>query len=791
MFYSHSKKISENEYFGVKTIAEHSANVIKNSLDLFSKQVNSQNFSNDEITELISTIAKLHDLGKYTPDFQNYLLKKDDYDNELKNHARIGAFVAFNSLINKSFQMAFIAYFIIKNHHSNLKKLMDDTFIRKDRTDLAFLSETFSKQKEKLIGLTMEIEQELNFQNLSDFLALPFEFSSMSQKEIRKNVKKLFIQSKNCENYFLINYVFSILIESDKIDASGNIIYKRKSLDKNLVDNYINYNFRNTDNLKSEIRRNVKNFVNEIDLNKDKIFTLTAPTGIGKTLTGLDFALELREKISRTTGEIPQIIYSLPFVNIIEQAIDVYNRVFEDKAKILVHYQNSNGEINSSVDYAQSLMLLETWQSDIIITSFVQLVETIITNKNRAIKRFSHLANAIVILDEIQAIEIEKLPLIGSVIYYLSKLLNTKFLLMTATKPYIFELAENLVNEKINAVELLPNHKRIFNLFKRTKIISEINKTLEDEDFINLFFEKWDGKSSALIVLNTVNRSLCIYKKLKEILDKNEIDNPIFYLSTNILPAHKLEIINKIKASLKNGENPILVSTQTVEAGVDIDFDIAFRDIAPIDSIVQVAGRVNRYGEKANYSKVYIINFGDCKKIYGSIVENIVSAILQKVKEIPEENYLDLIEEYFLEIKNRVGEYALDKSKAIWDAICKLNYTSFSDDEISISSFKLIDDKINYIQVFIEYDEKASNALKIFNDYLLGERSKEDYQKIKSIFYSYVLKIPKYYIELVNYLTIQNTEVYLIDKEMKDDYYDYNFGFKRTICETESQIEFI
>ncbi len=760
-------------------------------MDLFSKQVNFQNLSNDEITELISTIAKLHDLGKYTPDFQNYLLKKGGYDDELKNHARIGAFVAFNSLINKSFQLAFIAYFTIKNHHSNLKKLSDDSFIRKDRIDLAFLSEIFKKQKEKLIGLTKDIEQELDFQNLSDFLALPFEFSNISQKEIRKAVKKLFIQSKNCENYFLINYVFSILIEADKIDASENIIYKRKSLDENLVDNYININFGNADNLKSQIRRNVKNFVNEIDLNKDKIFTLTAPTGIGKTLTGLDFALELRKRISDTTGEIPQIIYSLPFVNIIEQAIDIYNKVFENNAKILVHYQNSNGEIDSSVNYAQSLMLLETWQSDIIITSFVQLIETIITNKNKAIKRFSHLANAIVILDEIQAVEIEKLPLIGSVIYYLSKLLNTKFLLMTATKPYIFELAENLVNENIKAVELLPNHKQIFNLFQRTKIISEIDNILEDDDFINLFFDKWDGESSALIVLNTVNRSLCIYKKLKEFLNENEIGNPIFYLSTNILPAHKLEIINKIKASLSNGENPILVSTQTVEAGVDIDFDMAFRDIAPIDSIVQVAGRVNRYGKKANYSKVYIVNFGDCKKIYGSIVENVVSTILQREKEIPEENYLDFIEQYFLEIKNRVGENALDKSKAIWEAICKLNYTSYSDDETSISSFKLIDDKTNYIQVFIEYDEQASNALQVFNGYLLGEKSKEDYQKIKSSFYSYVLKIPKYYIELVNNLSIQNTEIYLIDKEMKDDYYDYNFGFKRTVCETESQIEFI
>jgi len=199
-------------------------------------------------------------------------------------------------------------------------------------------------------------------------------------------------------------------------------------------------------------------------------------------------------------------------------------------------------------------------------------------------------------LDEVQAIGYEKLPVVGAALYFLTKFLNSKVILSTATRPFIFELANNLLMEKeqITFTELLPNHEFYFNQLNRTKLIPLLDKTFDVEEFVELFKSKYDNSKSALIVCNTINNSLKIF----DLIEKYYGEDKVFYLSTNIIPLQKEKVLKNLKDLLdpKNNSDikPILVSTQVIEAGVDLDFDMAFREISPIDSIIQSAGRVNR-----------------------------------------------------------------------------------------------------------------------------------------------------------------------------------------------------
>src|SRR5690606_1011918 len=200
--------------------------------------------------------------------------------------------------------------------------------------------------------------------------------------------------------------------------------------------------------LRNYVRQNVTRKAYDDDTLETKLFTLSAPTGIGKTLTALEFALKLRSRIKQVTGYRPQIIYALPFINIIEQAVQEYEKVIKD-GRILAHYQladifsledqNTPGE-DIERNYHQQQMTWDTWQADIIITTFVQFFETLIGNRNRLIKNFNHFAGSINVLDEVQTLSIEKLPLIGAMLNYLAKYLDARIIIMTATQPKIFEL---------------------------------------------------------------------------------------------------------------------------------------------------------------------------------------------------------------------------------------------------------------------------------------------------------------------------------------------------------------
>jgi len=790
-YYSHSKTGINGKKIGSKFLSDH----IKGVHDKMKKSYSSGlsfKYPDDDIYLMLEVLSKFHDFGKFSSFFQNYLLQKGQIDPVLKQHARIGGIAAFNYLKSRNPKLALTALFIVFNHHAQLNSIVE-------------FSSVFDEQLHRIITTQINdlkpnigsIETILQLQELLSVLSYP------EEKDIRRSFKIWQRKEAQIGDYFFINYLFSLLIESDKLDASDTIPYNLGIIDSIAVDKRFGLaapnkrisDCKTNNDIRNYCRSQVVSQLNKPDILDKRIFTLTAPTGIGKTMTALDFALKLKAKLQEETIIQGRIIYALPFINIIEQALKEYKQTLPDDVKILGHYQfadvfgndNSNGS-DAEKDYSQKLMSLDTWQSDIIITSFVQFFETLIGNRNKLLKKFNHFANSIIILDEVQTLRIEQIPLIGAVLYYLSEFLNARVILMTATKPKIFELAQKeiLDVEKVTVkpFELLSSHREVFALFKRTKIVPLLDFDFSDQNqtdvFVNeIFSAYWTANKSCLIVCNTVNRSIDVFNAISDFLTRNDFKNPVTYLSTNIIPAHRLTRINEIKDWIDAGDAPILIATQVVEAGVDLDFDIGFRDLGPIDSIVQVAGRVNRNNTPGKeLSPLYIVDFQDARKIYGAITYAQAKKALSNKIEIPENEYLQIVDNYFDQIAEK---NSFSKFNKIFESMKMLRYDSATPEEdMPVSKFKIIEDSKMTKSVFVEIDDNASELRSRYLDKITGKITKEEFDKnYKLLFQQHIIALPGYFTDHLPAINDFEPNILCLDNDLISSQYNTTTGFIR------------
>lgn len=792
--YSHAEKTNEGKKCGSKLLETHVSGVANTSILLKSKvhlEVMTDN--------LLEEIVMFHDLGKYTPFFQTYLLENGKIDWQLKQHAKFGAYVVYEKLRQQDkLADALLAMYVIVHHHGNLT---DFELLKRLANEDSDDNWVFEKQRESIkklgVEFTSQIAKEIGGGDIELFFKYPV------KKGFRKAVADFLAKNRTIQTYFLINYLFSLLIEADKLDASKTAVYSKIAIPENAVDAFLGN--RSGNNLRNAVRQSVINRLLSLDLQKQRLFTLTAPTGVGKTFTALDVALKLRHHVPALQNA--QIIYALPFINIIEQGFSEYNKAVGDSAKILAHYQyadifgdqpkeqfkNLDVYDDAEPTYTQNLMALETWQSDIVVTSFVQFFHTLIGYKNKVLKKFSHLANSIVILDEVQTLKLSQLPLLGTAIYYLSKYLNTYVIMMTATKPKILQLAyEHILNQEgeppidYQSLELLQENKNIYESYQRTKIVSLIDENLktaenQEEVFVSVYLEKtWIKTESCIIVVNKVNRCIRLYDAVKSFLEEKGFDNPIYCLSTNIIPAQRFETIQKIKGDIKDGIAPILIATQVVEAGVDLNFDKGFRDLGPIDSIIQVAGRINREADPQNptnpHLPLYVVDFGDCHSIYGLPTEVQARKALTKKVEYLKSEYLELVEGYFNIISS---DKHFDDSLKLFEAMKNLRYNGEAPTPLHyVSDFALIEGNKNTVSVFVLADDRAVKVKEAYEKMVDKELNKEDFNRdFKREFHQRIIAVPKYYCDHLEVFNASLGIDYL--KVAAYDDYDQNTGFIR------------
>ncbi|NMG82837.1 MAG: CRISPR-associated helicase Cas3' [Methanosarcinales archaeon] len=780
-----------------------------------SKKLNIGEYVNFEVLQDISYLVGItHDFGKGTSFFQKYINERDESKRiKLKNkpethHGLLSSILTYyvikEYLSRKNLHdkenykyLPILSFLVVKRHHGNLHNALDETigFGEKDKEVLEKQIKSIDFNKINSIYSTLFSNIHFNFDcNLVHDKVLKSEplyiYGALKEhknyyvQDICGEEKKL-IRNIDEEHslfyYFTTLFLYSILLDADKTDAANLKLIRRKNIPSDIVDTYKKSKFRgqNTkmNKMRNEIYEDVLKNVKNINLEKDKILSLNVPTGTGKTLTSLSFALKLRKLIEDEKGYQSRIIYSLPFLSIIDQNYDVFNDVLDSPSTdiLLKHhhlsdtaYTTRENEFESTDnDIGKDLLLIEGWNSEIIVTTFIQFFYSLISKKNKAIRKVHNIVNSIVILDEVQAIPHKYWVLLNKTINFFAKHFNTYFIFITATQPLIF-------NEKNNEIkELVKNKEKYFRELDRVKlsvnlkpIIIESFKEILKKDLIE------NKNEDFLVVLNTINSSKDIYSFVNNL---NINNSELYYLSTNIVPKDRLKIIKEIKE--KNSKRKIVVSTQLIEAGVDIDVDIVYRDFAPLDSINQVAGRCNRnFGDRKGVVKIFVLKEEEGSKeyykyIYGYFLPSKTETVLKNKNEISESEFLKLNESYFEKVA--IGKND-DESNSILEKVEELKF----DD---LSEFKLIEKGYPEIDVFIELDNSAEEVWQKYQKIqkLPPLKRKKEFLKIKSQFYDYVISIPQRYKNQVGFdekSGIGHISKYEIEQGIG---YDRTIGFKR------------
>jgi CRISPR-associated endonuclease/helicase Cas3 len=778
LLFDHSEKVAE---LSLKRYKEYNHNLCK-ILGL----------NNNILEDLVYIKGFSHDFGKATSYFQKYIKAEEKEKEKLKNHPethhgllssiftywliksylKIKNINSENSLLNF---LPFLFFLMVKKHHGNLYDPIND--------------ELYSHQYDYLEKQINKLD-ESEIENLLAFLSnririnltlssFPYDVEKLISNEFRSRFKSTSIRRKflqefpdNVESYIIFQFFYSILLQSDKQAVLIKTEKKRRSIiDTDVVNNYKKLKFKKPpvkiDRIRESIFMDSHRTINKTDLNH-KIFSLNVPTGCGKTLTALSVALRLRERLEKEKKFIPRIIYSLPFTSIIDQNYEVFREVLNNPGSelLLKHHHLSelfyNSEGYEEYDMKQSQFLIESWESEIIVTTFIQLFHTLLTNKNRVLNKFHKLANAVILLDEVQTIPIKFWPLVRAILCKICDVFNSYIILMTATQPRIFSPKE--------MTELVPQKAKYFEKLNRV-ILSFHKEDLAIKDFNSLILKNiLDSQESFLIVFNTINSSLSLYNFLL----KNRINKKnIFYLSTNIIPKHRVKRIRKIK---KSKNRKIIISTQLVEAGVDIDIENVWRDFGPLDSINQVCGRCNRNFEgKLGRAKIFQLTDKTGNYFYKYIYGKSPLSILETIKAFNgkttfnENEFLKNIDNYYKKIEKNMST---SDSERIMDDVKKLRFDK-------VSQFKLIENEEYYKKdVFIEIDEEAKEIWeKFIKIRKLGKFERRmKFRGIKSDFYKYVISIPKKYIEKDEF---EDSGIVYIQNHDVESYYDMQTGWKR------------
>lgn len=629
-------------------------------------------------------LSILHDLGKYSDEFQDRIRGA----NIRVDHSTAGAIICDD--LEKEFKGRgeYVIYkifkYIIIGHHSGLLNYgteMDDEGT---------------------------ISSRLNKRDiLCDFSDWENEISIDDIKQINFSEEVLGFFKNNFSVQMLIRFLFSSLVDSDRLDAQrfvegeNSIVNSKKLMSLEEMLNVFNdfmksKRLQESDNPINLIRNEIFNDCINKSRGDRGFYSLCVPTGGGKTLSSLGFALNHAKQNGHD-----RIIYSLPFTSIIEQNARVYSEIFGEENVLEHHcnfsFSNEIGEDEYSENQLKYKLAIENWDMPLIVTTNVQLFESMYSNKPSSVRKLHNIYNSIIILDEAQVIPNEYLKPCIKALEELVRNYSCTVLFCTATQP---EFKKNGLIEDFDVVEIIDDTYKLFDDLKRVsgKFIGE--KSVED------ICNEMNSHKQVLTIVNTK-------KHAKEIFENLGDSEGNFHLSTNMYPNHRKEVIKIIRERLKNGEECRVVSTQLIEAGVDVDFPVVFRSIAGIDSIVQAAGRCNREGKQKN-STVYVFKPEEESHLglgYLKLTSQIGEGIIDDFEDFLS---IDAISKYFFELFIDT-DHRQDKHK-ILKMINKHKKLEINYDFREINDeFRFIENLGAQVIVPINEGEKFLNILKYSN----------------------------------------------------------------------------
>ena len=385
-----------------------------------------------------------------------------------------------------------------------------------------------------------------------------------------------------------LRMVFSALIDADRLDTEAHFNPERatrRGTSLDMAELWQRFRNRHQENVQTgspasavnEVRSDVYAACLAAAEQPTGIFRLAVPTGGGKTLSGMGFALR-----HAAIHGLDRVIVAVPFISITQQTAGEYRKFFGDEA-VLEHHSSADlddpDEYDSETTWAR--LASENWDAPIVVTTTVQLFDSLFSNRTSATRKLHNLAKSVIILDEAQALPPTLLEPILDGLRDLSDNYGASVALSTATQP-AFQAIKPFAD--VNAVDIVPEPERHFQSLKRVRYEWRTNPPLSWDDVAAIMRET----PQALAIVNTKKDALALLAALN--------DESALHISTLLCGRHREAVIAEIRRRLDGGEGCRVVSTQVVEAGVDIDFPMVLRAIGPMDSIIQAAGRCNRNG---------------------------------------------------------------------------------------------------------------------------------------------------------------------------------------------------
>lgn len=736
----------------------------------------------------------LHDCGKFTEEFSDYIQKSAKGESVRKGEV-IHSFAGVYYLLNKFHSndktrtcndlSAELMAYAIGSHHNMFDIVdMDD---KKNGFDHRI---EHQPQYEKVAienfnsDCASDDEVDKRFQSASSELNEIFKKIRDSAKAKKSNEELMFYIG------LLARLILSSIVEGDRRDTAefmngdkfqGMNSFSPQNWETMLKSLELFLNSKNSDNEIGKARRTLSELCYKAGSKYESgIYRLNLPTGAGKTLSGMRFALENAIKFEKK-----RIFYIAPLISILDQNSEEIKRAVGKafEKEVLVHHSNlvnSGEEEDDELDMND--LLAETWDAPIIVTTLVQFLNTLFDGRLSCVRRFKSLCNSVIIIDEVQTVPKRMLTLFNLALNFLSEICSATILLCSATQPCLHEVdhAAHIKDEKIIPSDI---EQRVKDVFKRTNIVDKGNYKFSE---INKLICKLTGNNrSLLVVCNKKSEAQQLSLACKEISGFIT-----FHLSSAMCMAHRVKVIGEMKSALEKGQHIVCISTQVIEAGVDMSFDSVVRFQAGMDNIVQAAGRCNRNGESTAPKDVYVINCADENLDYLEEIEQAKMAtqeLLVNYKNNANKYENDLgadcsINFYYERLfsdaymrKNKMDYYVKKLNKSLFELLSmgfghgNNKYALRQAFATAGKVFEVIDGET--FSVIVPYGE----GIDIITE-LCGEKSQFDYEYKKSLVNeakSYTVSLFKYQFDrLYNSKAIYeivNSGIYALEKKYYDD----------------------
>ncbi|MBP3273309.1 MAG: CRISPR-associated helicase Cas3', partial [Ruminococcus sp.] len=656
----------------------------------------------------------LHDAGKLCSDFDNYIRGISRFSRGEIDHSYAGAkYITENADKVHAGVSRLIARVIISHH--GLHDWVDENC--KDYFNIRIANDKNYGQIKQNILLTIGADE---FDELLKKAA--DEYRALCQKI--KNISKT---PTDCAFYLglLERFLESALIDADRTDTASfmdDAEYPEysavpelwQSMKNNMEKKLAEFSER-TDVI-SEQRKSISDRCADFAKNDVKICRLIVPTGGGKTLSSLRFAIEYCLEHG-----MEKIVYTAPFMSILEQnGAEIKGIAGEDN--FIEHHSNALAEkSDNSEELSDYELHTERWDKPVIATTMVQFLNALFLGKSASVRRFHRIAKSVIIIDEVQSIPLKCLNMFDLAVNFLSHICGAAVVLCTATQPVTDDVRHPMLMDENES--MTGDYQADFEVFRRTEIIPDIDPYgYSYEEAADFCADKFTTAGDLLVIVNTKSSALKMYDLIR---NRCGNDADVVHLSTNMCPQHRRDKIKAIRKLLGEKKPVICVTTQLIEAGVDISFRCVVRSLAGLDSAVQAAGRCNRHGESIDVRPVYLIKLKEEK--LGNLKEiSTAQDITQHMAESGE--YTDIsspeaVSDYFV----KLYQYEKDKlSYSVPKHETLVNYLSLNTNLYDVSPktssqfesqafktagklFKVIDE--NTRDVIVPYNDEAEEII--------------------------------------------------------------------------------